>query len=131
MGDFFIFYLHLVSFAFIGKAPGAGFLTGSNGMAGWMGMGRRGPQRTQHGQPQPKRVEPRISRISRMGNCKGARSFIRGIRGIHGKILAELGDFAGRQRKKRKEELHKLLSMRPLCSFVAIFFIFCTFSDLH
>jgi hypothetical protein len=45
-----------------------------------------------------------------------------------------LGDFAGRQRKKRKEELHKLLSMRPLCSFVAFFLFFApsvTFTDLH
>ena len=45
----YFFHLHLASLTFIGTAPDAEFLTGDNGMAGWMGMGHRepkGPNRT-------------------------------------------------------------------------------------
>jgi hypothetical protein len=40
----FILHLHSPSFSFIGTAPEGGFLTGSNGIAGWMGMGHKGPK---------------------------------------------------------------------------------------
>jgi len=47
---------------------------------------------------------------------------------IRGKIFASLCEAGGRQGKKRKEELHKLLSMKPLCPFSAGFYFF---GNLH
>ena len=66
-----------------------------------------------------KRTEPRMSRMSRIGNCKGAGGFIREIREIRGKIFAKLREAAGVQCKDRKEKQHKFLSMRSLRSFAA------------
>jgi hypothetical protein len=47
--------------------------------------------------PQPGRIEPRIARIARIGNCEDGGGFIREIREIRGKFLAKLRDVAGVQ----------------------------------
>jgi hypothetical protein len=57
--------------------------------------------------PQPGRVEPRISRISRIRDF-GSDSEV-SIREIRGKISAKMSDIDILQCKDRKEKLHKFL----------------------